>query len=35
VAALADRYQAAADDLVAPATWARTFADLEAGRETP
>jgi len=30
---LSGRYQAAATDLVAPATWARTFADLEAGRE--
>jgi galactofuranosylgalactofuranosylrhamnosyl-N-acetylglucosaminyl-diphospho-decaprenol beta-1,5/1,6-galactofuranosyltransferase len=33
--ALAERYRAAADELVAPATWARTFADLEAGRDEP
>jgi galactofuranosylgalactofuranosylrhamnosyl-N-acetylglucosaminyl-diphospho-decaprenol beta-1,5/1,6-galactofuranosyltransferase len=30
---LAGRYQAAADELVAPSTWSRTFAELEAGRE--
>jgi galactofuranosylgalactofuranosylrhamnosyl-N-acetylglucosaminyl-diphospho-decaprenol beta-1,5/1,6-galactofuranosyltransferase len=33
--ALAERYQSAADELVAPATWARTFSDLEAGQGSP